>query len=81
MGGWKEFWQLKSFLMQRIVEVGWTVEQYAAGQLERTLSRPESCPCCGRANCLEAHGYYQRWVSGQQQPEQVVRIRVRRFFV
>ena len=64
--------------MQRIVGTEWTAEEYAQGGLERSIGRPGSCPRCAKVQSLEAHGYYQRWVSGEE--ARLVRIRVRRFF-
>jgi hypothetical protein len=52
---------------------------YAERQLERTARAPRGCPNCGQAGCLEAHGYYQRWVSDEN--GHPVRIQVRRFFL
>ena len=72
--------RLQSGRMQRMVGVSWSAEEYAAGGLERTLGRPESCPRCAKRQSLEAHGYYERWVSGGPEVGRLVRIRVRRFF-
>jgi hypothetical protein len=66
--------------MQRIVKLEWSAEQYAQKGLERTIGRPGQCPNCAGTQSLEAHGYYQRWVSGMEEVGRVVRIRVRRFF-
>lgn len=66
--------------MQRIVKVDWSPEEYAERELERTMGRPEECPNCGQCQSLEAHGYYQRWVSAISKAGRVVQIRVRRFF-
>ena len=65
--------------MQRIVGMRWTAEEYARSGLERGIGRPESCPGCAKVRSLEAHGYYQRWVVGDE-GARLIRIRVRRFF-
>ena len=67
--------------MQRIVQLSWSPEQYAERGLERTIAKPEQCPNCKKSLTLEAHGYYQRWVSVAGRAAGVVLIEVRRFFV
>jgi hypothetical protein len=67
--------------MQRIVSLNWSAEQYAEKGLERTIARPVECPnCLAKKPSLEAHGYYERWISGMEKASRAVRIRVRRFF-
>lgn len=66
--------------MQRIVKLSWNPEQYAEKGLERTIGRPAECPNCAKSQGLEAHGYYERWVSALGEVGRIVRIRVRRFF-
>jgi hypothetical protein len=66
--------------MQRIVVLGWTPEQYAQKGIERTVCRPAQCPNCAKNWTLEAHGYYERWISAMEEAGRLVRIRVRRFF-
>jgi hypothetical protein len=63
--------------MQRIVKLSWSPEQYVAKGLERTIGRPVQCANCGKNGGLEAHGYYQRWVSAIAEVGRVIRIRVR----
>lgn len=76
--GWKHY---KPLGMQRIVQLKWSAEQYAEKGLERTIARPLECPNCrAKTKSLEAHGYYERWVSGMEKANRAVRIRVRRFF-
>ncbi len=65
--------------MQRIVKLGWSPEQYAEKGLERTIGRPAECPNCTKSQ-LEAHGYYQRWISAMGEVGKLMQIRVRRFF-
>jgi hypothetical protein len=66
--------------MQQVITLLSSPEQYAEKGLERTVSRPAMCPYCGNWAALEAHGYYQRWVSAFEAVGRLVRIRVRRFF-
>jgi hypothetical protein len=66
--------------MQRIVKLSWEPEQYVEKGLERTIGRPAECANCGKGGALEAHGYYERWVSAMSEVGKLVRIRVRRFF-
>jgi hypothetical protein len=66
--------------MQRIVKLSWRPEQYVEKGLERTIGRPAECTNCGQNGSLEAHGYYERWVSAMGEVGKLVRIRVRRFF-
>lgn len=69
----------KAWGMQIIIHWETGVAEYAAQELHRTVCAPESCPGCGKAGCLEALGYYQRWVS-EEDTGKAVRISVRRFF-
>jgi hypothetical protein len=48
------------------------LEQDGAAQVQK----PENCAHCGGANCLDALGYYYRWISYRLD---VFQIRVRRF--
>lgn len=66
--------------MQQVITLLSSPEQYAEKGLERTVSRPAMCPYCTNGAALEAHGYYQRWVSAFEPVGRLVRIRVRRFF-
>ena len=67
--------------MQQLIKLSCSPEQYAEKGLEHTVGRPALCPNCQRGGTLEAHGYYERWVSAWEQAGRVVPIRVRRFFV
>jgi ribosomal protein S27AE len=50
--------------VQIIVEVGVDPLVYRDGECQRLVRAPSVCPNCGRAQSLEAHGYYWRWVAG-----------------
>jgi hypothetical protein len=50
--------------------------QYLEQDHAEQVQRPENCASCGGANCLEALGYYRRWISYLLE---AIRIRVRRF--
>jgi len=63
--------------MQIIVEVGIDPAGYVNEEYQRRVRAPSVCPNCGRAQVLEAHGYYWRWVTALC--GLVVRIAVRRF--
>ena len=65
--------------MQQVITLLSSPEQYAEKGLERTVGRPDVCPYCINGAALEAHGYYQRWVSAFEPVGRWVRIRVRRF--
>lgn len=65
--------------MQIIVDMKGDAAQYAVEQLQRGVRAPPTCPQCAKARSLEAHSYYERWVSDQT--GKAVRIGVRRFFV
>lgn len=62
--------------MQTIYPVTLTPKEYVAQVFEEQVIKPENCANCYGANCLEALGYYARWVSHLLE---VFRIRVRRF--
>jgi hypothetical protein len=66
--------------VQIIVEVEVEAGVYASEQYQGRIKAPSECPDCGIAQCLEAHGYYWRWVS-EALWGKVLRIAVRRFFV
>jgi ribosomal protein S27AE len=63
--------------MQIIVEVGIDPVSYVNEQYQRRVRAPSVCPNCGRAQALEAHGYYWRWVTALC--GLVIQIAVRRF--
>lgn len=50
--------------------------QYLKQDAAEQVQKPEKCASCGAANCLEALGYYWRWISHLLD---CLRIRVRRF--
>ena len=61
-----------------IIEMNMDAARYAVERCQGSVPAPEICPDCRKAQSLEAHGYYWRWVSdGRGEP---VRIAVRRFF-
>jgi hypothetical protein len=64
--------------MQIIVEVEMDPASYVNGQYQRRVRAPSVCPNCGRAQALEAHGYYWRWVTAALRGL-VIQIAVRRF--
>jgi len=49
--------------VQIIIEVGVDPSGYRDGEYQRLVRAPSLCPNCGRAQALEAHGYYWRWVA------------------
>lgn len=63
--------------MQTIYPVSVTPEQYAKQSYQKQVRPPENCVNCGQANCLEAHGYYHRYIT--QSAALVLMIWVRRF--
>ena len=63
--------------MQILVEVGIDPAGYVNEQYQCRVRAPSVCPNCGRAQALEAHGYYWRWVTALC--GMVIRIAVRRF--
>lgn len=63
-------------IMQNIYPVTLTPKEYSEQRLEEQVQKPENCLNCGGANCLEALGYYWRWISYVLE---AFRIRVRRF--
>jgi hypothetical protein len=63
--------------MQVIVKVRCLPEEYAEKDLHCDVRAPSLCPSCTKRNRLEAHGYYDRWVSNSE--GWPVEIRVRRF--
>jgi hypothetical protein len=63
--------------MQIIVEVGIDPARYVNEQYQRRVRAPSVCANCGRAQALEAHGYYWRWVTALC--GLVIQIAVRRF--
>lgn len=63
--------------MQIIVEVGIDPASYVNEEYQRRVRAPSVCPNCGRAQALEAHGYYWRWVTALC--GLVIQIAVRRF--
>ena len=65
--------------MQIIFSSKSDVATYCTEQLQHTVPAPLLCPGCEKAGGLEAHGFYERWVSGAGGLP--VRIAVRRFFV
>jgi ribosomal protein S27AE len=62
-----------------IIEMKMDAARYAADRRQCGVRAPENCPRCGQARSMEAHGYYQRWVSDAT--GEPARICVRRFFV
>ena len=63
--------------MQKIIPTSLTPEQYAQQQYQRLVKPPETCPNCKRAQCLEALGYYWRYIT--QAVAAVLEIGIRRF--
>lgn len=63
--------------MQRITPTSLTPEQYAQEQYHRQVQAPESCPNCQQLHCLEALGYYSRYVT--EAVTAVLEIWIRRF--
>lgn len=49
--------------MQIICPVPLTAEQYVEENYQRKIGPPENCPNCQKAHCLEALGYYPRYVT------------------
>jgi hypothetical protein len=64
--------------VQVIVEIGMEAGDYVSEQYQRRIVAPSSCPNCGLAQTLEAHGYYWRYVTEALSGE-VLQIAVRRF--
>ncbi len=62
--------------MQTIYLVTLTPLEYVDQDFQTQVPKPENCINCGAANCVEALGYYGRWVSWLQD---VLSIGVRRF--
>jgi hypothetical protein len=62
--------------MQIIHPTTLTPKEYLEQHFEEQVQKPENCANCGGANCLEALGYYWRWISYLLE---VFQIRVRRF--
>jgi len=63
--------------MQRITPTSLTPEQYAQEQYHKQVKPPESCPNCKQLHCLEALGYYSRFIT--QSVAAVLEIWIRRF--
>lgn len=63
--------------MQIIYPLSLTPEQYAEQDYQKQVRPPENCPNCAHANCLEALGYYSRYIT--QSLAAVLSIWVRRF--
>jgi hypothetical protein len=66
--------------VQVIVEVQVDAAEYVDEQYQSRIAAPGRCPNCGKAQSLQAHGYYMRWVS-EAVYGRVLRMAVRRFFV
>lgn len=49
--------------MQKIYPVTLTPQEYLEEGHEQQVQKPEKCLNCHGANCLEALGYYWRWIS------------------
>jgi hypothetical protein len=49
--------------VQTIFQTSLTPEQYAEQESHRQVPPPANCLNCHRAHCLEALGYYERWIS------------------
>lgn len=64
--------------MQLIVAFDGDPETYVRQAAHRRIERPPECPNCGSERCLEAHGYYPRWVSAGERGKPTS-IQVRRF--
>ena len=64
--------------MQLIVAFDGDPEIYVRQAAHRKTERPPECPNCGSKRCLEAHGYYPRWVSAGERGKPTS-IKVRRF--
>ena len=64
--------------MQILVSIDSDAVSYVRAQLHRAVRAPQICPNCQQGRTLEAHGYYERWVTASA--GEAVRIRVRRFF-
>jgi hypothetical protein len=62
--------------MQIIYPTTLTPIEYLKHNGAEQVQKPENCVSCGKANCLEALGYYCRWISYLVD---AFRIRVRRF--
>jgi hypothetical protein len=62
--------------MQIIYPTTLTPIEYLEHNGAEQVQKPENCVSCGEANCLEALGYYWRWISYLVD---AFRIRVRRF--
>lgn len=63
--------------MQKIIPTSLTPEQYAEQEYHKQVKPPEKCPNCDRAYCLEALGYYSRFLT--QSIAAVLEIWIRRF--
>jgi hypothetical protein len=63
--------------MQTIFPTLLTPEQYAQQNYQVQVPAPESCPNCQRPNCLQALGYYSRFIT--QTIAIVLEIWIRRF--
>jgi len=62
--------------MQTIYPVTLTPQEYVDQGFQKQVPKPANCVNCGAANCVEALGYYERWVSYLLK---ALRIWVRRF--
>jgi hypothetical protein len=65
--------------MQTICRVVVTPEEYVQESYQRRIAPPAQCPNCLKAHCLEALGYYGRYLSARAVAT-VLRIWVRRFW-
>jgi hypothetical protein len=62
--------------MQTIYPISLTPKEYSEQHFEEQVQKPDTCSNCGGAHCLDALGYYWRWISSWVE---AFRIRVRRF--
>lgn len=62
--------------MQNLIPTTLTPLEYLQQDGAKQVPKPENCANCGGAHCLEALGYYERWISYLLD---AFRIRVRRF--
>ena len=65
-------------VMQIIVEFSGDPEDYVRQDAQLRVTRPQSCPNCGKIVGLRALGYYSRWVSSSNRSK-TTSIMVRRF--
>lgn len=64
--------------MQVIIEFSGDPDDYARQEAQLRVTRPRTCPNCGKNTGLRAFGYYSRWVSSSNRSKTTL-IMVRRF--